>query len=55
MESDERDDPEIPTAGYCVKMTQEVAGFGGDIIFGKAEMKTEVYEGLLKNWVNVLF
>ena len=48
MESDERDDPVFPTASYCVKMIQEVAGFGGDTIFGKAEMKTEVQE-LLKN------
>ena len=46
MESDERDNPELPTAGYRVKMTQEVAGFGGDTIFGKAEMKTEVYKEL---------
>ena len=48
MESDERDDSELSMAGYCVKMTQEVAGFGGDTIFGKAEMKTEVYKELLK-------
>ena len=54
MESDERDDRELPTAGYCVKMTQEVAGFGGDTIFGKAEMKSEVYKELLKDWVKLI-
>ena len=43
MESDERDDRELPMAGYYVKMTQEVAGFGGDTIFSKAEMKIRNY------------
>ena len=47
----------IPTflsqSGYHVKMTQEVVGLGGDALFGKAEMQTEVYKQLMNNWVHV--
>ena len=32
-------------------MSQEVAGLGGDTLFGKAEMQTEIHKELFKNWV----
>ena len=41
MDFDERDDPSLPQSGYHVKATQEVAGFGGDTIFGKDEISLQ--------------
>lgn len=55
LETDKRDDPFIPTSGYHSKLTQEVAGLGGDVIFSKAEMQTTVYKELLPNWVCYIF
>ena len=53
LDSDKRDDPHFPRAGYRVKMSHELAGLGGDTIFGKTEMQTEVHQELLKDWVCV--
>ena len=55
LETDKRDDPFIPTTGYHTRLTQEVAGLGGDVIFSKAEMQTAVYKELLPNWVCYIF
>lgn len=54
MESDERDNPFLPRSGYRVRSTQELAGLGGDVFFGKAEMQTELYKEIVDNWVSGL-
>ena len=51
LDADERDNPFFPRSGYRVKMSQEVAGLGGDTLFGKAEMQTEVHKEIFRNWV----
>ena len=53
IDTDERDNPFFPRSGYRVKMSQEVAGLGGDSLFGKAEMQTEIHQELFRNWVNL--
>lgn len=51
LEADERDDPLLPRSGFRVKMAQEVAGVGGDVCFGKAELQSEAYWELFSDWV----
>ena len=52
LEADERDDPLLPHSGFRVKMAQEVAGVGGDVCFGKAELQSEAYWELFSDWVS---
>ncbi|XP_064399710.1 sorting and assembly machinery component 50 homolog A-like [Halichondria panicea] len=49
--TDERDDPLLPHSGYQVKMTHEMAGLGGDTVYGKAEVQSELYQELWRDWV----
>ena len=51
METDERDDPLIPHRGFHTRAVQEVAGLGGDVVFGKAEVQTELYKEIAHDWV----
>ncbi len=51
MELDERDDPLLPRSGYRAKATQEVAGLGGNVSFGKVEVQTEFFKELFDRWV----
>ena len=37
-----------------MRATQELAGLGGDVYFGKAEMQTELYKEIVNNWVSGL-
>ena len=34
----------MPCNGYRTKVTQEVAGLGGDVVFGRSELQTELYK-----------
>ena len=52
METDERDDPLIPHSGFHTRAVQKVAGLG-DVVFGKAELQTELYKEIAHNWVGV--
>jgi len=38
---DKRDDPIIPTRGYALDISQELAGIGGDVRFLKQELTTQ--------------
>lgn len=40
-----------PSAGYYVKLSQEVAGLGGDSQYVKHEARTVMYHPWAKNWV----
>lgn len=51
LEWDERDNPLFPRNGARLKMTNEVAGFGGDILFSKMDLLSECYLQLYQNWV----
>ena len=50
---DERDDAFLPSSGYHVKMSQEVAGLGGDVFFGKTDLQSSFYLPLPAGWVRV--
>ena len=50
---DERDDAFLPSSGYHVKMSQEVAGLGGDVFFGKTDFQSSLYLPLPAGWVRV--
>ena len=52
FELDERDDPLLPSSGFHVKTTQELAGLGGDVFFGKAEIQSAYYHPLPAGWVS---
>ena len=52
LEVDERDDPFLPSSGFHVKVTQELAGLGGDVFFGKSEAKGALYIPLPAHWVS---
>lgn len=51
LETDTRDNPLLPHDGYHTKISQELAGLGGDVIFSKVEFQTEVYKEIIPNWV----
>ena len=51
LETDTRDDPQVPHNGYHSRLTEEVAGLGGDVFFSKAEMQTEIFKEIYHNWV----
>lgn len=46
-----RDDPQLPSNGHRTMVTQEVAGLGGDVVFSKVDMQTEMYKEIYPNWV----
>ena len=54
LEWDQRDNPLFPKNGRCVKMIHELAGFGGDVHFSKAEIISEYIFQLYKDWVSVM-
>ena len=51
LEVDERDDPHLPSSGFHVKLTQELAGLGGDVFFGKSDIQSSLYFPLPAGWV----
>ena len=51
LEADMRDDPAVPCNGYNTRLTQEVAGLGGDVFFSKSEMQTEFFKEIYNKWV----
>ena len=51
LEIDERDNPFLPSSGFIVKATQELAGIGGDVFFGKSEVQGTYYQPLPAGWV----
>ena len=53
LEADERDDPVAPTSGYVGRLTQELAGLGGDVFFGKVDLHMQVFRELFWNWVSL--
>ena len=53
LEADERDDPVAPTRGYVARLTQELAGLGGDVFFGKVDLHMQVFRELFWNWVSL--
>ncbi|CAI8027878.1 Sorting and assembly machinery component 50 homolog [Geodia barretti] len=54
LEIDERDSPFLPSSGFHVKVTQELAGIGGDVFFGKSEVQGTYYQPLPAGWVFAL-
>ena len=52
LEIDERDSPFLPSSGFHVKVTQELAGIGGDVFFGKSEVQGTYYQPLPAGWVS---
>ena len=53
LEIDERDSPFLPSSGFHVKMTQELAGLGGDVFFGRSEFQGTGYLPLSSSgWVS---
>ena len=52
LESDHRDSTTIPCSGYKTKIVHEVAGLGGDVLFGKAEIQLEAYKKLTNDLVH---
>ena len=46
-----RDDPAVPCNGYNTKLTQEVAGLGGDVFFSKSEIQSEFFKEIYNKWV----
>lgn len=51
LETDERDDPVAPTSGYIARLSQELAGLGGDVFFGKVDLHLQAFRELFWNWV----
>ncbi len=51
VELDERDDPLLPRNGFRARVTQEVAGLGGNVSFGKAELQSEFFKEIFDRWV----
>ena len=48
---DRRNDPQIPTRGYYVDLSQDVAGFGGDVHFVRTEADAGWYHGFNKDFI----
>ena len=55
LDWDNRNDPDLPTNGYRIKMTHELAGLGGDVHFSKGEMMSEHLLELYRNWVSLSY
>ena len=51
LDWDERDSIHLPKNGHRVKVTNEVAGFGGDVFFSKLDVQSEYLKEFYKNWV----
>jgi outer membrane protein insertion porin family len=51
LEVDERDDPFLPSSGFHVKTSQELAGLGGDVFFGKTDLQSSFFVPLPAGWV----
>ena len=48
---DRRNDPILPTRGYYIDLSQDIAGFGGTVSYVKTEADAGWYHGFSKNWV----
>jgi outer membrane protein insertion porin family len=48
---DERDNKQLPTKGYFLSLTQELAGIGGDDKYVKHEVKASYYYPIAPKWV----
>jgi len=48
---DKRNDPIIPTRGYYVDLSQDLAGFGGTVHYVRTEADAGWYHGFAKGWV----
>jgi outer membrane protein insertion porin family len=48
---DKRNDPQIPTRGYYLDLSQDVAGFGGTVHYVRTEWDGGWYHGFAKNLV----
>jgi outer membrane protein insertion porin family len=48
---DKRNDPIIPTRGYYVDLSQDVAGFGGTVHYVRTEADAGWYHAFAKDWV----
>ena len=48
---DHRNDPILPTRGYYIDLSQDVAGFFGTVHYVKTEADAGWYHGFSKNWV----
>jgi outer membrane protein insertion porin family len=51
MRIDRRNDPILPTRGYYIDLSQDIAGFGGTVHYVKTEADAGWYHGFSKNWV----
>ncbi|MEI6438812.1 MAG: outer membrane protein assembly factor BamA [Alphaproteobacteria bacterium] len=51
LSSDHRNDPQHPTRGYYLNMTQDFAGLGGDVNYNKIEFEGGWYHGFNKTFV----
>lgn len=51
MRIDRRNDPILPTRGYYIDLSQDVAGFLGSVHYVKTEADAGWYHGFSKNWV----
>jgi outer membrane protein insertion porin family len=48
---DKRNDPVIPTRGYYIDFSQDIAGFGGDVAYVRSEGDAGWYHGFSKDFV----
>jgi outer membrane protein insertion porin family len=48
---DRRNDPQIPTRGYYIDLSQDVAGFGGTVHYVRTEWDGGWYHGFSKDYV----
>ncbi len=48
---DKRNDPQNPTRGYYVNLSQDLAGFGGDVHYVKSELRGAFYHGFNKDFI----
>jgi outer membrane protein insertion porin family len=48
---DKRNDPAIPTAGYSLDLSQDVAGFGGNVHWVRTEWDAGWYHGFNKDFI----
>jgi outer membrane protein insertion porin family len=48
---DKRNDPVLPTRGYYVDLSQDIAGFGGDVHYVRTEADAGWYHGFTKDYI----
>lgn len=46
---DRRNDPITPTGGFDVRLSQDVAGIGGDVKYLRTDIRSNYYKGLFKD------